>query len=121
MAFRRHKAVGRIPFKKVRMIYKTLHWYILRELVSNAISHSKGNLVKVRIRLENDQLTLSVEDNGPGIPEDQLPLVMEPFVRLDTARRRDTVGFGLGLSIVARAVEAEGGAPATKQPSARRC
>jgi signal transduction histidine kinase len=35
--------------------------------------------------------------------------VLEPFVRLDTARKRDTIGFGLGLSIVVRAVEAEGG------------
>ncbi|GAA3269232.1 hypothetical protein GCM10020258_41660 [Sphingomonas yabuuchiae] len=35
--------------------------------------------------------------------------MLEPFVRLDTARRRDTVGFGLGLSIVARVVAAEGG------------
>jgi len=39
---------------------------ILRELVSNAISHAKSNHVKVRIRLENDHLTLSVEDNGIG-------------------------------------------------------
>ena len=35
--------------------------------------------------------------------------VLDPFVRLDTARPRDTIGFGLGLPIVARIVDAEGG------------
>ncbi|WP_340054722.1 ATP-binding response regulator, partial [Pseudomonas sp. JAI120] len=46
---------------------------------------------------------LRVEDDGPGIPEDALQSVLEPFVRLDTARRRDTLGLGLGLAIVQRA------------------
>jgi two-component system osmolarity sensor histidine kinase EnvZ len=50
-----------------------------------------------------------VEDDGPGIPEEQLRSVLEPFVRLDTARRRDTLGLGLGLAIVCRAVELEKG------------
>ena len=52
---------------------------------------------------------IGVADNGPGLPEDKLEEVTKPFVRLDSARPRDTVGFGLGLAIVARAVELEGG------------
>ena len=48
-------------------------------------------------------------DDGPGIPEHEMAHVLEPFVRLDPARGRDTIGFGLGLPIVVQAIEAEGG------------
>lgn len=54
-------------------------------------------------------VTIRVEDDGPGIPEEELDRVLEPFVRLDPARGRDTIGFGLGLPIVQLAVAAEGG------------
>jgi signal transduction histidine kinase len=79
----------------------------LVNLVENAVHHA--DTVCIRLAAQEDAVVLSVEDDGPGIPEDSLPLVLEPFVRLDTARKRDTIGFGLGLSIVVRAVEAEGG------------
>jgi signal transduction histidine kinase len=52
---------------------------------------------------------ICVADDGPGIPEEAITLVREPFVRLDHARQRDTSGFGLGLSIVSRVVAEEGG------------
>ncbi len=54
-------------------------------------------------------MTVRVIDNGPGIAEDRLAEVLQPFVRLDSARRRDTMGFGLGLAIAQQAVQAEGG------------
>ena len=76
-------------------------------LVENAIHY--GNSARVTLAIEDGDTVVRVEDDGPGIPEESLALVLEPFVRLDTARKRDTVGFGLGLSIVVRAVEAEGG------------
>lgn len=76
-------------------------------LVDNAVHF--GSHVVVRLAAAPDEVRLHVEDDGPGIPEESLALVLEPFVRLDTARGRDTAGFGLGLSIVARAVAAEGG------------
>jgi signal transduction histidine kinase len=79
----------------------------LVNLVENAVHHA--DTVCVRLAVQDEAVVLAVEDDGPGIPEDSLPLVLEPFVRLDTARKRDTIGFGLGLSIVVRAVEAEGG------------
>ncbi len=76
-------------------------------LVENAIHYGGG--ARLTLAIERDAIVVRVEDDGPGIPEESLALVLEPFVRLDSARKRDTVGFGLGLSIVARAVEAEGG------------
>jgi signal transduction histidine kinase len=77
-------------------------------LVENALHHASR--VELHLVADAASITIRVEDNGPGIPEEALARVMHPFVRLDTARRRDTVGFGLGLAIVARLAEAEGGA-----------
>ena len=56
-----------------------------------------------------DQVALSIEDEGPGIPEDQLGRVLQPFVRLEDSRSRDTGGIGLGLAIAASIAEAHGG------------
>ncbi len=56
-----------------------------------------------------EHITIWVDDDGPGIPQESLEAVLEPFVRLDSARGRDTVGFGLGLSIVVKTIENEGG------------
>jgi signal transduction histidine kinase len=76
-------------------------------LVENALHY--GGSVTLALTVEEGATVIRVEDDGPGIPDESLADVLEPFVRLDTARKRDTVGFGLGLSIVLRAVEAEGG------------
>ncbi|WP_277968515.1 ATP-binding protein [Sphingomonas echinoides] len=76
-------------------------------LVENGLHH--GEHVILGLRREPDCVIVRVEDDGPGIPEDLLQSVLEPFVRLDTARRRDTLGLGLGLAIVCRAVELEKG------------
>jgi signal transduction histidine kinase len=79
----------------------------LVNLVDNALHY--GTRVDLRLAGTAQGVAIRVEDDGPGIPDDALARVFEPFVRLDPARGRDTIGFGLGLAIVARAVEAEGG------------
>ena len=80
----------------------------LTNLVENALHY--GERAVITLAADGaDGVHIRVEDDGPGIPEDSLELVLEPFVRLDAARSRDTVGFGLGLSIVSRVVAAEGG------------
>ena len=68
----------------------------------------------VRVRLEpyhraGAKVVLRVEDNGPGVPEDMLPRLFEPFVRVDDARDRTRGGYGLGLAIAKSIVEAHGG------------
>lgn len=80
----------------------------LTNLVENALHYGEHAVITLRAD-PGDDVRIRVEDDGPGIPDESLELVLEPFVRLDTARRRDTVGFGLGLSIVARVIAAEGG------------
>lgn len=81
----------------------------LSNLVENALHY--GEVVTITLDAADPvMLAIRVEDDGPGIPDAELEAVLEPFVRLDTARARDTVGFGLGLSIVQAAIVAEGGA-----------
>ncbi|MES2302381.1 MAG: ATP-binding protein [Pseudomonadota bacterium] len=76
-------------------------------LLENAI-HYAGN-VRVTVRRDGDIAEIDFEDDGPGIPADRLDDVLQPFVRLDTARSRDTPGMGLGLPIVDRAIALENG------------
>jgi signal transduction histidine kinase len=79
----------------------------LGNLIDNALHY--GTVVTVLLSDTAGSIRVRVEDNGPGIPPDKLAAVVEPFVRLDTARHRDTRGFGLGLAIVTQALVAEGG------------
>ncbi|MFD1787071.1 ATP-binding protein [Sphingomonas floccifaciens] len=76
-------------------------------LVENAVRY--GSSVVVSLTTAPDAVTVTVTDDGPGIPDEAMMLVREPFVRLDHARQRDTSGFGLGLLIVDRAVAEHGG------------
>jgi signal transduction histidine kinase len=69
-------------------------------LLENAIKYvPEGGKVEASVRVNGDSLTLSVADNGPGIPEADRARILQPFVRLE--RDRDQVGSGLGLSLVA--------------------
>lgn len=76
-------------------------------LIENAIHY--GEDVEVSLASEPGAIILRVDDNGPGIPAESLADVLEPFVRLDAARSRNTKGLGLGLAIVSRMVEREAG------------
>lgn len=76
-------------------------------LVENALHY--GQCARVSAMVEGETLIVRVDDDGLGIPEDQLEAVLHPFSRLDPARSRNTSGLGLGLAIVVRAAEAEGG------------
>jgi signal transduction histidine kinase len=80
----------------------------LVNLVENAIHY--GRAVTLTLETRDDFIRILVEDDGPGIPEDQLEAVLKPFSRLDGARARNTKGLGLGLAIVLRAVQQDGGA-----------
>lgn len=79
----------------------------LGNLLENALHY--GDTARVRLSRSAEGVHLRVEDEGPGIPEDQLGTVLEPFQRLDFARPRNTSGMGLGLSIVNHTMQQEGG------------
>jgi len=76
-------------------------------LVDNAVAY--GQRARVRVEDSPKALTLRVRDDGPGIPEDMLERVFDPFFRLEGSRSRDTGGTGLGLSIARNIARAAGG------------
>lgn len=80
---------------------------VLTNLSENAVHH--GGSALVTLAREPGAVVMTVEDSGPGIPEDRIEDVQEPFVRLNEARTRNTRGMGLGLAIVRRAIQQEGG------------
>jgi two-component system phosphate regulon sensor histidine kinase PhoR len=84
---------------------------ILQNLVRNAIAHTPaGGIVSLNLEAADPHhLVLVVEDNGIGIPPDELDRIFERFYRVDASRSRATGGFGLGLSIVHSLVTAMGG------------
>ncbi len=83
---------------------------VIYNLTDNAVKYS-GSRGKVRAELRRDgnDVVLTVADNGPGIPEEDLPRVFERFYRVDKARSRAAGGTGLGLSIVQDTVTKRGG------------
>ena len=79
-------------------------------LVDNAIKYSPaGGTIVMRGELEDDQVAVSVVDQGPGIPPEHLPRLFERFYRVDKGRSRLVGGTGLGLAIVKHIVQAHGG------------
>ncbi|HVI97937.1 MAG TPA: HAMP domain-containing sensor histidine kinase [Sphingomonas sp.] len=78
----------------------------VRNLIENAIKYGGG--AEVRIDRDAAEVRIVVADRGPGIPEDRLADVFDPFTRLETSRNRETGGIGLGLAL-ARAIVREAG------------
>jgi two-component system, OmpR family, sensor histidine kinase CpxA len=79
-------------------------------LIRNAGIHAGPRaVVSITAEPAGDHVHLTVADNGPGVPQEELARIFEPFYRLDRSRSRDTGGSGLGLSIVRAAVQACGG------------
>lgn len=74
---------------------------LLHNLLDNALRHTPADSrVALRLATRSGHATVTVDDHGVGIPEDQLERVFSRFFRLDKVRSRETGGFGLGLSIV---------------------
>ncbi|CAB4843250.1 MAG: histidine kinase [Actinobacteria bacterium] len=82
----------------------------IHNLIENAINYSPENTnVSISTSTEADIVTISVADQGIGIPESDLERIFERFYRVDPARSRETGGTGLGLSIVKHVAAKHGG------------
>lgn len=83
---------------------------VLRNLLENAVAHtSQGDSIAVAGREQDNRVEVSVADTGEGIPAEDLPNIFERFYRVDKSRSKATGGYGLGLTIAKRLVEAHGG------------
>jgi len=93
---------------------------VLINLVSNAVRFSQpGGTIALGATRFQDRITVTVRDNGPGIPAEELPHIWERFHRVEKSRSRSLGGTGLGLAIARHIVEAHGGTVAVQSEPGR--
>jgi two-component system osmolarity sensor histidine kinase EnvZ len=78
-----------------------------QNIIQNGLTY--GNKVLVNVQKGNNKALITVEDDGPGIPEDQYKNFFKPFFRLDKSRSLNQSGVGLGLAIVEDIINSHGG------------
>jgi two-component system, OmpR family, manganese sensing sensor histidine kinase len=82
----------------------------ITNLLSNALKYTPaGGSVQLQLSTQSHRAIIQVIDDGVGIPETDLPHIFERFYRVDTARSRQTGGFGLGLAIAQQIIVAHRG------------
>lgn len=83
---------------------------VLINLLSNAVKYTQPRgTIHITLSETSDSVLLAIEDNGIGIPQDELPFIFERFYRADKSRNRLSGGSGIGLAIVKAIVTAHGG------------
>jgi len=79
----------------------------ITNLVNNAVAY--GMRARVSLAEEPGHIVIRIDDDGPGVPEEEMARVFEPFFRLERSRSRETGGAGIGLCIVQSVAQAHGG------------
>jgi signal transduction histidine kinase len=94
---------------------------VIRNLLENAIKYSSptSRPVEISVSVTGETVEVRVTDDGVGIPEGDVERVFEPFFRVDRSRAKTTGGYGLGLSICKRVMEAHGGSIAVERRGVR--
>jgi signal transduction histidine kinase len=83
----------------------------VENIVRNAIRYTEqGSEVEIEATCTGEEMRIAVRDHGPGVPEEDLEHLFEPFYRVEDARDRRSGGIGLGLAIAARAIALHQGA-----------
>jgi two-component system sensor histidine kinase CpxA len=90
----------------------------VENVIRNAIRHSpKESPVEVSLLRNNGRVVVDIRDHGPGVPEEALSRIFDPFYRVENDRGRTSGGIGLGLSIARRAIELHKGTIRAKNAS----
>jgi len=104
-------AAGRATLAPIEPLFATIRPQALnralRNLIDNAVRY--GGIANVTLTQEPGMAIISIADTGPGLPDDRLETVFEPFVRFESSRNRDTGGVGLGLAIARTIIQAHAG------------
>lgn len=83
---------------------------VVGNLISNALRYiPEGGEIRLSMTQDDNMVSLSVQDNGPGIPEEDLPYIFDRFWRKDKSRARTSGGSGLGLTIARQLIESQSG------------
>jgi signal transduction histidine kinase len=104
---RAHLGGASLPQMRIKVDREKLRT-VFRNLLDNALKYSSGT-IDVSLAESPSSVILSVKDYGIGISEEDLKYIFEPFYRADPSRSKKTGGYGLGLSICKKIVEAHGG------------
>ena len=76
----------------------------------NAVRYTgPATAVEIELAVHGDRARIEVRDRGPGVRDEALERIFEPFERVESSRERDPGGTGVGLTIAARAIELHGG------------
>lgn len=97
-----------LPGDAVATTFREPLMLALEALVENALQY--GETARVSIASTQEGWQIEVADDGPGIPEEAFEQILDPFFRLDSARARNTAGFGLGIPTAHRLLQRFGGA-----------
>jgi len=80
---------------------------VFDNLIDNAVKY--GTRARVRLETTASEHVVTIDDDGPGIPDSEIPHVFEPFHRVERSRNPETGGVGLGLAVVRALIEGHGG------------
>lgn len=107
---------SRVVLKDAQSCYLLGDVRLLHRAIENIIRNSlyyaapdPQALVSLYFNKDHSKIYIDIQDNGPGVPENQLKQIFNPFYRVDSSRKKSTGGYGLGLSIVQRAIQLHDG------------
>lgn len=91
---------------------ESLNWecdgYLIERALQNLLTNAQryaNSTIQLNLQAHNGKLSISIIDDGCGIPEDQMERIFTPFARIDSSRNKKSGGFGLGLAIVNKIVQ----------------
>ncbi len=103
--------LSQLPEKQLLILDPERIKIVFKNIFSNAMKYSSKNAKPVELRKETEPgyFVLKVKNYGKGIPEKELDFIFEPFYRVDKSRNKETGGYGLGMHLVKKIIEAHNG------------